>query len=88
MEILERIHVAAREVHDSAMGLRGSTGEVPDDPEGIPGAKLIKNVERYTLLKGSTKKSGEAKVRFAFTLPRVEGYGTWALSDLHTVQRF
>ena len=39
-----------------------------DDPEGNPEAKLVKNVVRYALLKGSRKGSRGAKARIAFTL--------------------
>ena len=39
-----------------------------EDPEGSPEAKMVKNVVRYALLKGSKEGSGEAKARIALTL--------------------
>ena len=44
-----------------------------EDPEGSPGAKMVKNVVRYALLQGSKEGSGEAKVRIALTLQRFGG---------------
>ena len=46
-----------------------------DDHEGDPRTKLVKNIVRYTLLKGSRKRSGEAKPRIALTLESFWGHG-------------
>ena len=45
-----------------------------EDPEGSPGAKMVKNVVRYALLKGSREEPGKAKSRIALTLQRFGGY--------------
>ena len=63
------------EIEGAPGGTQGARWGVPDDPEEGPGAKLVKNVERYALLKGSWRGPWEAKVRMALWSRRNGGYG-------------